>query len=400
MEEKEIPYAQWLYRIKGLGSKTAFHLLAGGVKPSELYQMSREEWIERLPAGRTQLAQVMEQARSQYEPEQEYQKLLSQEIRFTCAGHESYPHLLAQIPDRPFGLYYRGRLPDARQPSLAIIGARNCSSYGSSMAQKFGRELAEAGVQIISGMARGIDGISQQTALENNGYSIAVLGCGVDVCYPSENRDLYQRLQQQGGICSEYVPGTLPQSMLFPPRNRIISGLADGVLVIEAKQRSGTLITVDMALEQGREVFALPGRVNEPLSEGCNRLLKQGASLVLDTRDILRELEELPRFSGGIATALWGKKQREEAAADGEQKSSGGKQRNSGTNHQNPGLCEKIQKVLDLTPKSAEEIRMEVFHNTGETYTMPELLSILMQMELSGMVHRAGNGGFVEGSCF
>ncbi|MDD6811429.1 MAG: DNA-processing protein DprA [Lachnospiraceae bacterium] len=389
MEEKEIPYAQWLYRIKGLGSKTIFHLLDGDVKPSRLYQMSKEEWMERLPAGKSRLAQAMEQARTQYEPEQEYRKLLSQGIRFTCAGHESYPYLLAQIPDRPFGIYYMGRLPDEHRPSLAIIGARNCSPYGIYMAEKFGRELAEAGVQIISGMARGIDGISQQTVLENNGYSLAVLGCGADVCYPAENRKLYQRLQKQGGICSEYIPGTLPQSMLFPPRNRIISGLADGVLVIEAKQKSGTLITVDMALEQGREVFALPGRANEPLSEGCNRLLKQGACMVLDTQDILRELEKLPRFCHGITTALPERKQRKETDADGEGK---GSERNT----RKPGLCEIIRKVLDLTPKTVEEIRMEVFHMTDEEYSVSEIAAMLMQMELSGMVQSAGNGGFME----
>ena len=140
---------------------------------------------------------------------------------------------------------------------------------------------------MVSGMARGIDGIAQKAALEAGGASFAVLGCGVDICYPEENRELYDRLLQEGGILSEYPPGMPPEPKLFPPRNRIISGLSDLVLVIEARKKSGTLITVDMALEQGREVYALPGRVSDKLSDGCNRLIRQGAGVATCPEDIL-----------------------------------------------------------------------------------------------------------------
>ena len=175
------------------------------------------------------------------------------------------------------------------RPDMA--GSRPAASagtgYGREQARRFGRRIGARGISVISGMARGIDGIAQKAALDAGGRSYAVLGCGVDICYPEENRELYERLQQQGGVLSEYPPGMQPIAKLFPPRNRIISGLSDLVLVIEARKRSGTLITVDMALEQGREVYALPGRVSDSLSDGCNRLIRQGAGPATCPQDIL-----------------------------------------------------------------------------------------------------------------
>ena len=178
-------------------------------------------------------------------------------------------------------------MPLENEPAAAIIGARLASGYGREQARRFGRQIGARGISVISGMARGIDGIAQKAALDAGGRSYAVLGCGVDICYPEENRELYERLQQQGGVLSEYPPGMQPIAKLFPPRNRIISGLSDLVLVIEARKRSGTLITVDMALEQGREVYALPGRVSDSLSDGCNRLIRQGAGPATCPQDIL-----------------------------------------------------------------------------------------------------------------
>lgn len=202
----------------------------------------------------------------------------------------AYPELLRQTKNAPKQLYVRGRLPDESLPAVAIIGARSCSSYGREMAQWFAAELAAAGVQIISGMARGIDGIAQRAALEAGGESFGVLGCGTDICYPAENRELYEQLIARGGLITEHPKGTMPLPMHFPSRNRIISALADCVLVVEAKEKSGTLITVDFALEQGRDVFALPGRLSDTLSCGCNRLLRQGAGLVLSPSELLEVL--------------------------------------------------------------------------------------------------------------
>ena len=162
------------------------------------------------------------------------------------------------------------------------------------MARAFGGELAKAGVAVISGMARGIDGLGQQAALEQGGRTYAVLGCGADVCYPASNRKLYQEIVEKGGgILSVFPPGTPPVKGQFPERNRIVAGLADLVLVVEARQKSGTLITVDMALEQGKNVYAVPGRLTDRLSDGCNLLIRQGAGIALAPGDILAELKLL-----------------------------------------------------------------------------------------------------------
>ena len=214
-------------------------------------------------------------------------------IAFVTPFEAEYPEKLRNIPDMPAGLYIRGKFPVEKGITVAVIGARDCSDYGKHVAEELGSFLGRSGVTVVSGMARGIDGISQWAALEAGGTSIGVLGCGVDVCYPAGNRALFDRLLEQGTILSEYPPGTPPRSMNFPARNRIVSGLADAVVVIEARSKSGTLITVDMALEQGREVFVVPGRVTDRLSDGCNRLISQGAGILLSPEELLKELQEL-----------------------------------------------------------------------------------------------------------
>lgn len=210
-----------------------------------------------------------------------------------------YPRRLLEIPQAPKQLYVRGRLPEEGVPSVAIIGARDCSYYGQEVAKRLGRLFGENGIQVISGMARGIDGIGQQAALQAGGSSFAVLGCGADICYPRQNQDLYDRLCKQGGVISEYEWGTPPRAGNFPPRNRIVSGLADAVIVVEARKKSGTLITVDMALEQGKEVYAVPGRLVDDLSSGCNYLIKNGAGILLDMEEFMEELWKQYRMKRG-----------------------------------------------------------------------------------------------------
>ena len=168
---------------------------------------------------------------------------------FITPFEKEYPDKLKNIPDAPAGLYVRGKVPVESEITVAVVGARDCSEYGRYVAEELGSFLGKSGVTVVSGMARGIDGISQWAALEAGGTSIGILGCGVDICYPARNRALFDRLSEQGTIISEYPPGTPPRHMNFPARNRIVSGLADAVVVIEARCRSGTLITVDMALE-------------------------------------------------------------------------------------------------------------------------------------------------------
>ncbi len=200
-------------------------------------------------------------------------------IQYIQQNHAAYPQKLLCYKGMPKGLYVLGKLPDKTRKSVAIVGARRSSAYGNQIAKSFAKELADAGVQIISGMAWGIDGKAHEGALEGGGDTYAVLGCGVDICYPSGHRKIYEAMIQRGGILSEQPPGMPPIAGHFPARNRIISGLSDLVLVVEAKERSGSLITADLALEQGKDVFAVPGRIGDEMSKGCLNLIKQGAGL-------------------------------------------------------------------------------------------------------------------------
>ena len=201
-----------------------------------------------------------------------------------------YPEELKTIPDPPVVLYCLGKL-EKEAVCVAIVGSRRATYYGLDMAGRLSRELAENGVTVVSGMARGIDSRAHGGALEGGGRTIAVLGCGIDIIYPSENRELQKRICQSGAVISEYVPGTPPLAFHFPARNRIISGLSKGVAIIEANERSGSLITAEFALEQGKDVFAVPGNINCRNSSGTNKLIKDGAIVVTSVDDILDELK-------------------------------------------------------------------------------------------------------------
>jgi DNA processing protein len=206
---------------------------------------------------------------------------------------ENYPEVLREIYAPPVLLYYTGTLePDARR--VAMVGARRFSGYGQAAALEFGEKLAAAGLTVVSGAARGIDTFSHLGALKG-GRTVAVLGCGVDIAYPSENRKLLYDIADSGGaVISEYEPGTRPLPAYFPARNRIISGLAEGTLVLEAAARSGSLITAEMALSSGRDVYAVPGSIYSPGCAGCNHLIQQGAKLVTEPKDVLEEFNLAP----------------------------------------------------------------------------------------------------------
>ena len=225
--------------------------------------------------------------------QEEYQRWKDSGIRFVTMSDPEYPQRLKEIYDPPYALYVRGNLPREDRKSAAVIGARACTGYGIQQGRRLARELAAEGVQIISGLAYGVDSEGHWGALESGvpGATYAVLGCGVDVCYPSEHEKLVEKiLEQGGGILSEFPMGTQPMPGQFPMRNRIISGLSDCILVIEARKRSGSLITVDQALEQGREVFALPGRIGDKLSEGCLHLIRNGANVLMESGDVISYL--------------------------------------------------------------------------------------------------------------
>lgn len=380
IEDNNLPYAHWLHSIEGVGAKTIRHILGRVGTPEALYGMKREKMEGVLPpsCNKAKLADRIADSRNDFDIDKEYAALTDKKIKFTCIGHADYPYRLKDIPDSPYGIYYKGKLPGQDKPAAAIIGARNCSEYGRQMAMQFGSELAIMGVQVISGMARGIDGIGQMAALDTGGYSLGVLGCGVDICYPNENRRLYDRLCIQGGVCSEYPPGTAPKNTLFPPRNRIISGLADIVLVIESKKRSGTLITVDMALEQGKEVYALPGRASDALSEGCNRLIQQGAGLALSAQDIVKTIMESTPYTQNISRA--------QTALHTQNKP----QMTFLTDIQT-----ELMQTLEETPKSAEIIKEQMLSKFSRDIPLSEVLNQLMKLNLYGLVKQTGNSYFL-----
>lgn len=229
-----------------------------------------------------------------------WRRLENAGIRFVPYYSGLYPEKLKHVSRPPYALYVKGELPRDDVPSVAVVGARRCTHYGEQMALEYGEQLAGAGAQIISGMAKGIDGAAQRGALNAGGLTYAVLGSGVDVCYPREHIGLYMDIQDRGGILSEQMPGQPPLAAYFPERNRIISGLADVVLVMEAKERSGSLITADCALEQGKDVYALPGPADSSLSLGCHRLIRQGAGILVSPQTLLEDL--------GLEGRLWKQK--------------------------------------------------------------------------------------------
>ena len=209
-------------------------------------------------------------------------------VRWLGRSDPGFPPLLRAIHDPPAGLFVRGdpEIDLLRRPTVAIVGARSCSPYGAQVARMLGRELAGAGLVVVSGLARGIDGEAHRGALEG-GTTIAVLGCGIDRDYPAANAELAARVRTSGLAVSEYAPGVEPAPWRFPARNRIIAGLAAATVVVEARERSGALITADLALEEGREVFAVPGEITSALSRGTNDLLRLGATPLLSSEDVL-----------------------------------------------------------------------------------------------------------------
>jgi DNA processing protein len=214
---------------------------------------------------------------------------------------ENYPKVLLEIPDPPPFLYVKGELRGS-ETAVAMVGSRRASTYGILTTTRLAAELAGHGVTVVSGMARGVDTAAHRGALSAGGRSIGVLGCGIDVRYPPENRKLFEEMAEKGALVSEFPMGTSPLAENFPRRNRIISGISRGVLVVEATENSGSLITAQFALEQGRDVFAIPGNINSVSSRGANRLIKQGAKLVECVEDILEELPDRPGRTGDAVT--------------------------------------------------------------------------------------------------
>lgn len=398
----ENEYAHWLFNVPRLGTTSIDKLLASGLSCRDLFETPGKEFKNILTAKQIG---CFDDSKRIWNFEKEASKLEDKNILFIPRIDERFPEKLKNIPNAPFALYVKGALPDPNKPSVAIIGARMCSEYGRYLARNFGRGLALAGVQVISGMARGIDGVSQKAAMSAGGKSFGIVGSGVDICYPEENVDVYQELCNTGGVISEYPPGTMPKANFFPLRNRIISGLADIVLVIEAREKSGTQITVDTALEQGREVLAVPGRVTDRLSDGCNLMISQGAGIALDTKDVIDRLNAI-RFETldqANERAYHLKVQKDEKThCSCSSDMSCIEEDNTETGRMNLEDSENIEEetstltlpdhilsVVDVIPMSASVI-MEELYKRGIDITVPDLLKILSDLVYNGDIIQCG----------
>ncbi|MBO5176369.1 MAG: DNA-processing protein DprA [Lachnospiraceae bacterium] len=371
-------YWHWFHGLPGISQKEKEELLKICPKVKQWYDAAKRgaagellvapyNETEQQKDRKNQMIEVLENQKHRDALNRSYEEARGKGISMVCRESEQYPERLKHIFLPPFMLYYYGKLPDKEKPSLAVIGARNCSVYGEEIAACFSGYLAKAGIQIVSGMARGIDGAAGRAAINEPGYAYAVLGSGVDVCYPKENKLLYTCLQEKGGVISEELPGTAPVSWNFPKRNRIISGLSDAVFVVEARENSGSLITVSYALEQGKEIYAVPGRLYEKLAEGTNRLIQEGAYLVREPEDILHGFSE--KFAGVIL-------------------------KKSTKNHcfEKNVLASRekiVYACLSLRPKHIEELQEE----TG--ISLPELTSLLFDMEMKQYIKQPLKNYFI-----
>lgn len=280
-------YWFWLCNIPGIGNRKIHYLLKELGDARKIYQADKAllECVSGL--SRKDIAGILDSRKDCYY-EETVRTMEKKGISFIHEAHRDYPERLRVIEDRPAGLYYKGKLPETGKLTVAIVGARGCTAYGRRVAYQFAQAFARMGIQVVSGMAAGIDSAGHEGCLSQQGYTCAVLGCGADVCYPRSNISLYTQIEQEGGIISEYPPQTPPKAALFPLRNRIISGLSDVVIVVEARAKSGSLITVDQALEQNREVMVIPGRIDDVLSTGCNALIKMGAQVITAPEEVLQ----------------------------------------------------------------------------------------------------------------
>ena len=281
-----LKYWLWLTTAPGLSNRTKLLLLEHFSSPEDVYYAQPDELC--LVEGVTkQQAQVLAD-KSLTRAETVLADCAKDGQFIVTMDDAAYPGRLRDMYDPPVVLYGKGSMPlFDEEAAVAVVGTRKCTPYGTGAASQLGYELARQGGLVVSGLAKGIDGAAHQGALRAGGFTAAVLGGGVDVIYPPENRRLYEDIAATGVLLSEYPPGTEPKGSHFPVRNRIISGLSLGVLVVEAPERSGALITANTALEQGRDVFAVPGPINADTSRGCNQLIRDGAGLVMEAWDVL-----------------------------------------------------------------------------------------------------------------
>jgi len=290
----ELYYWIALRLIAGIGNGTCKNLLARFGSPEGVFHAGADA-LGQVEGMGPQTVEAIRQFRHSDAIDREIERIEAAGVQALTSASPGYPDNLRNIYDPPPLLYVKGSLKPQDQSALAVVGSRSSSDYGRRVAHDICREMAAAGLTVVSGMARGIDSVAHTAALSGLGRTIAVLGCGVDTVYPPENKKLYDRIIENGAVVSEYSMGAKPSAYNFPARNRIISGLSLGVLVVEAGMKSGSLITARMALEQGRDVFAVPGSIYSFKTKGTHNLLRTGAKLVEGAADILEELHIGPQ---------------------------------------------------------------------------------------------------------
>ncbi len=343
--------------LPGLGSVTLSRLASKFNNPADIFLLKDKQGYFS-PKLADLLADKVQVAKSRLRAEQELANLKRKKISLLFLADENYPASLQNLPAPPAILFYQGDISCLQNNCIAIVGTRKPTSYGKNVSIHLAKGLSENGLVVVSGVAAGIDGHAHRSVINVNGKTVGVLGCGIDVVYPWEHLSLYKEIRENGVLLSEYPCGTSPDKFRFPARNRIISGLSLGVVVVEAARRSGSLITAKLALEQGKEVFAVPGRMDSDLSDGTHLLIQQGACLVNSVDDIVNELS----FNLGFNQV-----KRPESNLD---------------MHNLNDVQEKIFAVLEVYPKDVDTI----VRDSGLTGDV--VLDILLQLELVGLVRK------------
>jgi len=356
----EIRYWIGLSLVPDVGPVISRKLIASFGTPENIFNAEVEDLLSVKGISREK-AENIKNFRGWDAVEKQFADLGRKNISAIGFNDPQYPEILKETEGAPVVIYIKGEYQDCDRYGIAIVGSRKNTGYGEAVTRRIAHELASAGFTIVSGMARGVDTLAHKSALNAGGRTIAVLGSGLDVYYPAENRGLMEMIAGSGCAISEFAPGTMPNRENFPRRNRLISGLSLGVVVVEAAAGSGSLITAQCALEQNREVFAVPGNITSPNSEGANRLIKQGARVVLDPDDIIEELA--PMLRGFI-------KAKDRTTA--------------GMSEDEAGLCG----VLSREPKHIDLISREHGRPVQRT------LELLLALELKGIVRQSGGKRF------
>jgi DNA processing protein len=355
------PRMYWvgLNLVKGIGSVRFKALLDVFGNPETAWNASAEAWLN---AGLNQkIIESFQRVRKGVSLDQVWERIQSLGAQVLTWDDEAYPRLLKEIDQPPPVLYIRGSLILEDDWSVAIVGTRRVTAYGRQVAEEVATTLAHNGVTVVSGLARGVDSIAHQSAISAGGRTLAVLGNGVDVIYPPENRNLATQIMEHGALVSDYPLGTQPDGINFPPRNRLISGLSKAVIIVEAGSTSGALITATFAAEHGRDVFAVPGNINAPQSQGTNRLIRDGAQPLLDPQDVLEALNLTMITEHRAARVV--------LPAD--------------------PIEARLYQMLSQEPRHVDEIRSEA------NMPIETVSATLAMMELKGMVRQVGGMNYV-----